>query len=73
MIPSAVSDAVAKTRQLEARREVEQHRLVSLLRSQTGGGRTRLRRSIAALIGVAAGLVGRLFQLRRAVETEGSQ
>jgi hypothetical protein len=73
MIPSALSDPVAKTRQREDRREAEQWRLASLLRSETGGDRTRFARSTATLVGVAAGLVGRLFQLGRAVETEGSQ
>ena len=63
---SAVSDAVARTRQLEARLEVEQQRVVSLLRSEKGGGRTRFRRSIAALVGASTGLAGRFFQPRRA-------
>jgi hypothetical protein len=74
MMPSAVSDAVARTRQLDLRREVVQQCVVALAGGGSDGdGSSRLGRFAAALVGAAAGFVRRLLRPRRTAGTQVSE
>ena len=72
MMPT-LSDAIAKARQEQLRREAAQLRLARLARSRTRGKETRPGGFLAAAIGHAmAGLAARVLQPRPRGPKEGS-
>ena len=62
MMHPTISEALAKSRQQQFRREAEQWRLARPARSLAGGGRARPGRPAAAVTGMAAGLASRALR-----------
>lgn len=63
MMHPTISEALAKSRQQQFRREAEQWRLARPARSRAGGVRARPGRPAAAVTGMAAGLASRAFRV----------
>ncbi len=63
MMHPTISEALAKSRQQQFRREAEQWRLARPARSRAGGVRARPGRPAAAVTGMAAGLASRALRV----------
>lgn len=63
MMHPTISEALAKSRQQQFRRETEQWRLARLARSRAGGVRARPGRPAAAVTGLATGLASRALRV----------